>query len=207
MEDSKIRKRLIIGALAAGLISASAISALLFRSGSAHVPQTRSSGEALVGGPFTLTNHLGETVTDETYSDKYKLFYFGFTYCPDVCPLSLQIMAVALEELGPLNTQIHPLFVTVDPERDTPESLAAYVAQFHPNLIGLTGTVDQIKAVTSAYRVYARKTQDPASAGEYTMDHSSIFYLMAPDGSYVSHFTHVTDPEAMAREITQVLKK
>lgn len=165
------------------------------------VVASQTTGEALIGGPFELVDHEGRAVSNADYADRYKLFYFGFTFCPDVCPMALQIMAAALNELGPDADQIYPLFISVDPERDTVEAMGPYVKQFHDDMIGLTGTPEQIAAVTKAYRVYARKVSDPSSSAAYTMDHSSVFYFMSPDGEYVTHFTHVTDPEKMAQEI------
>ena len=120
------------------------------------------------------------------------LVFFGFTYCPDVCPTALQVMAAALDKLGPKAERITPVLITVDPERDTPAQLASYVKSFHPRLVGLTGTPAEIDAVAKAYRVYVKKVPDPKSTAGYTIDHSSIIYVMGPDGAYRTHFTHAT---------------
>ena len=112
------------------------------------------SGEALVGGPFRLTNHLGQTVTEADFRGKYMLVFFGFTFCPDICPTELQVMTHALETMGASGARITPVFVTIDPERDTPDVMKAYVENFGPNLVGLTGTPEEIAAVAKAYRVY-----------------------------------------------------
>ncbi|PKQ02243.1 MAG: SCO family protein, partial [Alphaproteobacteria bacterium HGW-Alphaproteobacteria-12] len=135
-----------------------------------------SSGKAQVGGPFTLVNDAGETVTDETFRGRYMLIYFGFTFCPDVCPTELGIMSAALDQLGDEAEKVQPLFVTIDPERDTPEVMARYVTLFHPRLTGLTGTPEQIAHIAKAYHVFYRKAEDETST-DYTMDHSSIVFL------------------------------
>ncbi len=155
---------------------------------------------ASVGGPFRLTDHTGKAVTDADYRGKYLLIYFGYTFCPDVCPTELSTMAGALDALGPAAERVQPLFVTVDPERDTVAHLAEYVPLFHPRLIGLTGTPEQIRDVARAYRVYAAKS--PGSAGDnYLMDHSGFVYLMGPDGKFVAVFPGAAGPEKMAGDI------
>lgn len=164
-----------------------------------------SIGKAAVGGPFTLTDHTGRRVSDRDFRGQYILVYFGFTFCPDVCPSGLQVMAAALDQLGPKAEKITPIFISVDPERDTPEQLAQYVPSFHPRLVGLTGTPDEIQDVTKAYRVYYRKVKDEKSTAEYTIDHTSIIYLMSPDGEFIAHFTHATPASAMAEKLEKVL--
>lgn len=138
-----------------------------------------------IGGPFSLTNHLGESVTQDDYADQYKLIYFGFTYCPAICPTELQKISrvtKALEKNNPeIAAKFQPLFITVDPERDTVKVMKDYVSLFHPKLIGLTGTQPQIDFITKAYRIFARKVDDPDQQ-DYTMDHSSYLYLMSPEG-------------------------
>lgn len=161
----------------------------------------RSVGVATVGGPFMLTDHTGKRVSDQDYRGRYMLVFFGFTFCPDVCPTALQVSAAALEKLGAKADRVVPLFISVDPERDTPEAMARYVASFHPRLVGLTGTSGEIEEVAKAYRVYYRRAKDERSAAGYTMDHSSIVYLMGPDGKFITHFTHTTSPDAMAAGI------
>lgn len=163
-------------------------------------------GQALVGGPFALTDQTGKRVTDQDFRGKFMLVYFGFTFCPDVCPTALQVMAAALDKLGPQADRITPVLITVDPERDTPAQLALYVKSFHPRLVGLTGTAQEIDAATRAYRVYAKKVPDPKSTAGYTMDHSSIIYVIGPDGKYRAHFTHATSPDAMAERLAEMLK-
>ncbi len=138
-------------------------------------------GGIQVGGPFQLTDSTGRTVTDATYRGKWMLVYFGYTYCPDVCPTELQAVAAGLARLGPLANQVAPLFITIDPERDTRATIGEYVKLFDDRLIGLTGTPEEIAAVAKAYRVYYAKVT-PKGGGDYLMDHSSFLYLMGPDG-------------------------
>lgn len=168
--------------------------------------QTASHGKPQVGGAFELVAHTGQTVTNADFSGKYMLMFFGFTFCPDVCPTELQVMTSALEELGPLADKIQPIFVTIDPERDTPDAMAQYVAHFHPSLMGLTGTSEQISQVAKAYRVYYKRVEDPSSAAEYTMDHSAVVYLMGPDGAFLKHYGGATSPEDMAKSLKKYVK-
>jgi protein SCO1/2 len=161
-------------------------------------------GKALIGGPFELTDHTGKRVTDQDFRGRYMLVFFGFTFCPDVCPSALQVMSAALEKLGPRAERFTPVFISVDPERDTPAQLALYVQSFHPRLVGLTGTPAEIEQVVKAYRVYAKKVQDPKSSAGYTYDHSSIIYVMGPDGAYRTHFAHTTSVDAMADRLAKL---
>jgi len=166
----------------------------------------RSSGVALVGGPFSLVNQDGKRVTEKDFLGNYMLVFFGYTYCPDVCPTELQVMTAALDQLGPEASRIQPVFVSVDPARDTPEVLKAYVANFGPRLIGLTGTEAEVAAIAKAYRVYYAKAGNGASATDYLMDHSSIIYLMGPDGRFVKHMPYTTDAAKLATELKETLR-
>lgn len=157
---------------------------------------------ASIGGPFTLTAHDGRIVSDQDFAGKYRLVFFGFTFCPDICPTELQTIAQTMDLLGPESAQVQPLFVTIDPARDTAPVLADYVALFHPSILGLTGTDEQIAAVAKAYRVYYARSAGSAGA-EYTMDHSTFAYLMAPDGSFITVFARGTNAEQMADAIRQ----
>ncbi|MBI1301379.1 MAG: redoxin domain-containing protein [Alphaproteobacteria bacterium] len=138
---------------------------------------TIQRGSIDIGGEFTLVNQDGEEVTHDDFSDSYKLIFFGFTYCPAVCPTELQKMKLVLDELGPLAEKFTPIFISVDPERDTVPVVKEYVAQFHPKLVGLTGSVEQIEEVKKAYRVYASKVENDMM-DEYMVDHSSFMYFM-----------------------------
>ena len=155
------------------------------------------TGEALVGGPFTLVDQTGKSITDKDFRGKYMLIFFGYTYCPDVCPTELQVMMAALGTLGPRAAEVQPIFITIDPDRDTPEVMQSYVENFGPSLVGLTGTAEQIAQVAKAYRVYYAKSGNTKTQ-DYLMDHSSIIYLMGPDGHFVKHFTYTTDAAALA---------
>lgn len=166
-------------------------------------PTATENSRALIGGSFALKNHLNEAVTEEDFKGKYMIVYFGYTYCPDVCPMDLQIMA---DSLSYLNTQqleqISPVFVTVDPERDTVEVMAEYVKYFHEDLVGLTGTVEQIEVIKKAYRVYAAKADD---SRDYLVDHTSYTYFMDIDGSLLQHFNHGEEPEQMAAKMAALI--
>lgn len=168
---------------------------------------TQAQNRALIGGPFELTDHQGNRVTEKDYAGQYKLIYFGFTYCPDVCPTELQTMSAALEEMGENAEKVQPLLITIDPERDTPEALAQYVGHFHSRLVGLTGTPEEIAAAAKAYRVYYAKVEDENSSAEYTMDHSSVLYFMGPDGSFLTHFGPGTAPSAMAQRMNKLIEE
>lgn len=165
----------------------------------------RSSGAALIGGPFELVMHDGTTVTNETFNGELMLIYFGFTYCPDVCPTELQIMSAALDQLGNDAEEVRPILISIDPERDTVEAMAQYVSNFHPRMTGLTGTPEQIAGAAKAYRVYYERVTDPSSNAAYTMDHSSIVYLMGKDGGFITHFGPGTRPEKMAETIREAI--
>jgi cytochrome oxidase Cu insertion factor (SCO1/SenC/PrrC family) len=167
-----------------------------------------TTGKALVGGPFRLTDQHGKTVSDTDFRGKYMLVVFGYTFCPDVCPAELQVVTAALDALGPKAERIQPVFITIDPERDTVEQLAVYAGNFHPRLVLLTGSSAAIADVAKAYRVYYAKAEGSASAGrDYLMDHSSIIYLMGPDGQFVRHFTYTTDAAALAEQLTQAIAR
>jgi protein SCO1/2 len=196
--------RLAVVALAAAIVGVALALAILPGPREQITRALPSTGKALVGGPFTLVDHTGKTVTDKNYRGRYMLVYFGFTNCPDVCPSGLQVMAAALDKVGAKADQVTPIFITVDPERDTPEQLAAYVSSFHPRLVGLTGSQEQIAAALKAYRVYAKKVDDPKSTAGYTFDHTSIMYLMDRNGDYLGNFTHATSVDRIAERLAKL---
>lgn len=169
--------------------------------------EVKTSGAPSVGGPFELVDHNGNVVTDKDFGDQYLLIFFGYTYCPDVCPTALSDMSVALDLLGEEKAEkLTPLFISVDPARDTPEHLAEYVSFFHPRTVGLTGTEEQVKKVAREYRVYYRLNEpQPEDPQDYLVDHTAIVYLMGPDGKLVTHFSHGTSPDAMAERLGQLL--
>ena len=159
-----------------------------------------------IGGPFALVDHHGNRVTQESYSGKYLLIFFGYTYCPDVCPTELLVFGQTLDALGDKAKQIQALFITVDPERDTPATLAEYMANFHPDLVGLTGSMAEVKDAAKAYRVFFRKSL-AAEEGDanYLVDHTSIVYFMSPAGEFVRHFVFGQGASTMAGQIEKIL--
>ncbi|MCK1391735.1 SCO family protein [Bradyrhizobium sp. 1] len=172
--------------------------------------QARSAAETMdilmwnrepVGGPFELIDQSGKPRNDRDFRGKLMLVYFGFTYCPDVCPTDLMAIGQALEQLGPAADAVQPIFITVDPERDTPEHLADYVPMFHPRLIGLTGSRDAIGRAAEVYKVYFAKVPIGKEAGDYTVDHTSFIYLMDRDGRYLGFFPPGTSAERMVEII------
>ena len=176
---------------------------------------TRSAAEIMdilmwnrepVGGPFALTDQSGHQRTDRDFRGRLMLVYFGFTYCPDVCPTDLQAIALALGRLGPDADSVQPIFITVDPERDTSAHLAEYVALFHPRLIGLTGSAEAIRKVADAYKVYYAKVP-LEGAGDYTVDHTAYIYLMDRDGNYLGFFPPGTSADRMVEIIKPRLKE
>lgn len=201
-----MNRRFVIITLAA--FSIGAVLALnLVASQNAVKPKTVTTGKAAIGGSFSLTSHLGKPVTEKDLLGKYSLIFFGFTYCPDVCPVALQNITTALDMIGTDAQKIVPVFITTDPERDTVEKVAQYVKSFHKSLIGLTGTVDQVKAAKKVYRIYAAKKKNADMPDGYTVDHASIIYLMDPKGNYVTHFNHSTPPKAMAAKIKLIFEQ
>lgn len=169
---------------------------------------SREVGDRL-GGDFTLTAHTGDRMSNSDFRGKYMLIYFGYSYCPDVCPLELAKMTLglnALEEEGYDTSPLQPLFISVDPERDTVEALAGYVQDFHPRLIALTGTMEEIQDVAKKYRVYFKKRVQDGVEG-YLMDHQSFIFVMGPDGDYVRLFSAKDKPEDIAAAFRPVLEK
>ena len=178
-----------------------------------------------IGGPFTLVDHESRPVTETNFKGRFMLVYFGYTFCPDVCPTALTDMGDALGMLGEAADKVTPVFITVDPDRDTPEHLKEYLKFFHPRLVGLTGTPEQTAAALKAYKVFAAKAaalepepkhdhpegQKPGDGhthgdeDDYLMDHTSIIYLMGPDGAYKAHFSHGVTADHMAKGIRKFL--
>jgi protein SCO1/2 len=162
---------------------------------------------AAIGGPFTLTDQDGRTVTDQTYQGRYRLVYFGFTYCPDVCPTTLQKLAAGLrqfEQQAPERAaKIQPILISVDPDRDTPAVMKQYVAAFHPRLVGLTGDPAAIAKVAKQYGVYYQKRQEQTGSSGYLVDHSSAPLLFGPDGKPIALIPADEGAEAVARTLDQ----
>jgi protein SCO1/2 len=169
------------------------------------VGATQSTGEAKIGGPFVLVDQDGKARSEKDFFGKHTLVFFGFLYCPDICPATLQVITDTMNRLGAKQERITPVFISVDPERDTPEALKTYLGNFSPRLVGLTGTPDQVQKAAKAYRAYYKKVPNKDLPGSYTVDHSTILYLMGPDGRYITHFTHGTSPADMAKRLQAIL--
>lgn len=157
-------------------------------------PGTPQQQSVDIGGPFTLINEEGQAVSEADFAGRPMLVFFGFTYCPDVCPMSLDLLGAALDRLAETAPEkaarLQPVFISVDPARDTPAQLKDYLSYFHPSLTGLTGSQEQIDAVKKSFRVYAARARNSDANGHYNVDHSSLFYLMDGDNRYLAHFTH-----------------
>jgi protein SCO1/2 len=202
-----MRGRLLIVILAGFLIGAlGGASALIFTSG-AQTPKVETTGTALIGGPFTLVDQNGKTVTDRDFRGKYMLIFFGFTHCPDICPAELQVMSAALDALGPKARDVVPIFVTLDPGRDTPEAVGAYVKNFGKTFVGLTGSPTAIANAANAYRVAYQKFEYKDKDGNYgySIDHSALVYLMDKDGKYLVHFAYGTPATQMTETMRRYL--
>jgi cytochrome oxidase Cu insertion factor (SCO1/SenC/PrrC family) len=158
-------------------------------------------GRGSVGGPFTLTDQTGKQRSDTEFRGKLMIVYFGYTYCPDVCPTDLMSITQALDALGPATEGVQPVFITIDPERDT-KVLADYVSAFHHSLIGLTGSPDEIRNIAIAYKAFYVKVPDERS-GEYSIDHAGIIYLMGRNGEYLGFMPPQTNPD----RLTEILRK
>lgn len=164
-------------------------------------PTAQQATQSAITGKFSLIDHTGKSVMEQDFQGKWTLVFFGFTYCPDVCPTTLDKVARLMNRLEKDGEKIWPLFISVDPERDKPAVLKKYVAAFHPRIVGLTGTVEQVKAATSAFRVYYAKVKQKTAPDGYTMDHSAFLYLMNPKGQYQAHFSHNDSVEKIAKRI------
>ena len=169
-------------------------------------PLNQATPNFSLDGRFNLIDETGQLVTQDNYTGKFRLVYFGFTFCPDVCPMQLEVVSRALEIAKISPDWLTTLFITLDPERDRPEDMAIYTDNFHKNIIGLTGSLDQIHQAAKAYKVYFQKVSDPETTGGYTVDHSSIIFLMGPDNNYKQHFTHRDSAEDIAEKITTIIQ-
>jgi cytochrome oxidase Cu insertion factor (SCO1/SenC/PrrC family) len=184
--------------------------ACLFGGGNAAAEEQQSAaqmmddlmyGRGTVGGPFTLTDQTGRQRSDSEFRGKLMVVYFGYTFCPDVCPADLMAITQALDALGPAAEGIQPVFITVDPERDT-KVLADYVAAFHRSLVGLTGSPEEIRKVANSYKAFYAKVPMERS-GEYSIDHAGVIYLMGRKGEYLGFMPPQTNPD----RLTEVLRK
>ncbi|KAK9153977.1 hypothetical protein Sjap_001457 [Stephania japonica] len=170
------------------------------------VKQGPSVGKAAIGGPFNLVNDEGKPVTEKDFLGKWTLIYFGFTHCPDICPDELIKLAAAIDKIKEKSGfEVVPVFISVDPERDTVEQVHDYVKEFHPRLIGLTGAAEEIKKVARAYRVYYMKTEEEGS--DYLVDHSIIMYLMGPDMEFVKFYGKNNEVDALTEGVIKEIKQ
>jgi protein SCO1/2 len=179
-----MRARLISFIVAGFFIGALAGAALLLVTTPRGGQPVESSGAALVGGPFELVGTDGKAVTERDFRGRYMLVFFGFTHCPDICPAELQVIAQALEKLGDKGKKVVPVFITLDPERDTPQAMAE---------------------AAKAYRVAYAKVENKESASDYSVDHSALVYLMDPEGKYVTHFSYGTSADEIAEKLGKIL--
>lgn len=161
--------------------------------------QVVSEGQAQIGGPYHLRDQNGKQVSSADFRGRYQLIYFGYSYCPDICPTTLTIMAQALSQLGVDGNSIAPIFITVDPARDTPAVLKPYLAAFSPRFIGLTGNESQISMVEKEFHIYAQKRSFPN--GTYAMDHSSVIYLLNPEGRLVAYYSGSISPQKLTEDL------
>ncbi|MEO5336849.1 MAG: SCO family protein [Magnetospirillum sp. WYHS-4] len=196
--------RLVFYAVFAVIVAAGFGASLLLKGDEPPAKPITNAGTANIGGPFALIDEDGRPITDQAFKDKFLLIFFGYTFCPDVCPTSLGLVAEALDTLGPDAEKVVPVFVSVDPARDTPAHLKEYVKKFHPRLRGLTGSPDQVARAAKAYKAFYAK----AAGGDdkdYLIDHSALLYLMGPDGKFRAFFSHGTPGAEMAQRIKELL--
>lgn len=209
----------VIFALSCVVLLASSLGDLYFGPTWAHEPVPLSPApQAINRGPFSLVDHRGKAVTDKDFLGKFMLVYFGYTHCPDLCPIDLQVMVQAIDILGEQNEKVQPIFITVDPERDTVEVMADYVRRFHPRLIGLTGTHEQVAAASKTYRVRRMKffpleleddekieSSATENSSKYVVDHTASFFLVGPDGAGLMQYAHGITPEEIVVDIRRFI--
>ncbi|MDH5750479.1 MAG: SCO family protein, partial [Rhodospirillales bacterium] len=217
MHLSKRHVSVILAAVAVILIGSAYGDILFNRFMSLEVAKPRPP-QVEFGGPFSLVDHTGKAVTDQSFRGSYMLIYFGYTFCPDVCPTGLQNIANTVDLLGDRADMVKPIFISVDPERDTPDILSGYVSAFHPRMAGLTGTLEQVAAAAKSYgaryiKVYPMPAVDSNSPEQetkgdnYDMQHTTRTYLVGPDGKSLVTFPHGTTADIMAERILRFIKK
>ena len=199
MDPRTTRLLLILSAFLAGLILCFTVVLIVTGRG----PDSLASTGAAIGGPFKLTDQNGKPITDRDLKGHPSLVFFGFTHCPEICPTTLFDISEVLNKLGPDAGRVNAVFITVDPERDTPAVLKDYLASFNPRLTGVGGDPDALAAVAKAYRVYYKKV--PTKDGDYTMDHTAIVYLMDKNGQFIAPFSLKRKPEEAAAELRRYL--
>jgi len=202
MKASMVRPLLIAAILALVVIGG----AVIYQSMQDSEPsRTTTTGTAAIGGPFTLVDHAGRTVTSEEFRGRPMLVFFGFTHCPDVCPLTLQNVSDALDMLGSKASRLAVVFIAVDSKRDTPARLKAFREAFDKRIVMLSGSEQQIRDVVKSYRVTVL-IGEPDKNGNYTVDHSAYLYLMDKNGRFVTHFRHTVSAKELARLLNNYLK-
>lgn len=201
MSRMKSPSPLLIGGM---LIAAFAVGSVFWSISStrqALTPEIVTTGEADVGGSFSLVDQNGARRSDEDFRGRYMLVFFGFTFCPDICPTTLAILSAALDDIGPLKEEIVPILITVDPERDTPDVLGPYLSTFGSEFIGLTGTKEEIDNAVAAYRGYYEIVE--LDDDDYTVIHSTAIYLMDPDGKFVTNYALDMGPDGIAGDLRE----
>lgn len=166
--------------------------------------ERQRAAEGRIGGPFTLVNAEDHTVTERDFRGRYMLVYFGYTSCPDICPTTLAAMTQALARLGPAADRIQPVFITVDPKKDTPSVIGRYTAAFSPRLVGLTGSATQIRQAEAAYHVVVKPVSDTVD-GRDRIDHSAVLYLMAPDGRFIAPLPADSSASVLAADLSRLV--
>jgi cytochrome oxidase Cu insertion factor (SCO1/SenC/PrrC family) len=201
MRRSGPRALIVVASLFAGDLAAAEEQPSKDQVSAAQMMDDLMYGRGTVGGPFTLTDTTGKPRSDSEFRGKLMIVYFGYTYCPDVCPADLMAITQALDVLGSAAEGIQPVFITVDPERDT-KVLTDYVAAFHPSLVGLTGSPEEIRKVANSYKAFYVKVPTERS-GEYSIDHAGVIYLMGRNGEYLGFMPPQTGPD----RLTEILRK
>jgi protein SCO1 len=199
MDPRTTRLLLILSAFLAGLVLCFTVVLIVTGRG----PDSFASTSAAIGGPFNLTDQNGNTITEGDLKGRPSLVFFGFTHCPEVCPTTLFDISEVLNKLGPDAAKVNAIFITVDPERDSPAVLKDYLASFNPRLVGVGGDAEELAKVAKEYRVYYKKV--PLKDGDYTMDHTAIVYLMDKNGQFVAPFSLKRKPEEAATELRRYL--
>jgi protein SCO1/2 len=195
-----------LGGLVFAGLAAAAIFLYLGQPAGPVSPAAVNVAGAAIGGPFTLTDHAGARVTSAALIDGPTLIYFGYTFCPDICPVDVDVMASAVDLLAEQGVEVTPVFISIDPARDTPEALAYYAEAMHPAMVALTGSEAEIKAAADAYRVFYQRADLEESAAGYLMSHSTFTYFVMPDG-LKALFRNGFPPEEMAGEVARILSR
>jgi cytochrome oxidase Cu insertion factor (SCO1/SenC/PrrC family) len=204
MAGSRARALMIVASLLCGGLFAIRLAAAQDQASAAQADQMMDDlmyGRGPIGGPFTLTDPAGKRRSDSEFRGRLMIVYFGYTYCPDVCPADLLAITQALDALGSAAEGVQPVFITVDPERDT-KGLGEYIAAFHRSFVGLTGSPDEIRKVANSYKAFYAKVPDPRS-GDYSIDHTGVIYLMGRNGEFLGFMPPQTGPE----RLTEILRK